>query len=79
MTVAEVANSGIDKSPAETASAGRKASVVPKRSGSLVERAENAADEVNGQSTAKSKVVAPESEVPQTDIKGSVPATSKKA
>lgn len=52
-----------------------------KKAGSLVERAENAenaADEVNGQSALKSKAAAPESEVRQANIKGSVPATSKK-
>lgn len=73
------ASSESGKSLADEAAADKKAAVVQKRTGSLVARAENAADEVNGQAASKSKAAASEAEMRPADPKGSVPATSKKA
>lgn len=77
--VAEDATSESGKSPTDKAIADKKAAVVQKRMGSLVARAENAADEVTGQAAEKPKTAAPETELRPADVKGSVPATSKKS
>ncbi len=74
----ETLKSPADTAPADKAAADKKPVVLPKRSGSLVERAENAADEVNGSSAAKSKAAAVDAELRSAKAKGSVPATSKK-
>ena len=74
--VVEGSSSESVKSTADRAVADKKSVVMPKRTGSLVERAENVADEIDGPG-AKSKAAAPEVEV-RPDVKGSVPATSKK-